>query len=175
MQRVPFEVLLDQQRIADRICELGDQITDDYKAKSLVVVGVLKGCIMFLADLIRQINLSVELEFVSAASYRRGIRQEEDVVFGGPFSISLKDRHVLVVEGVVDTGRTVSVLLEHIREMKPASAEVATLLDKPGSHRSDLNIKYRGFKIGNEFVIGFGLDNTQRYRNLPYIGRVIEP
>lgn len=175
MQRIPFEVMLDQQRIADRIRELGDQITDDYEGKSLVVVGVLKGCIMFLADLIRQINLSVELEFVSAASYRRGIRQEEDVVFGGPFSIPLRDRHVLVVEGVVDTGRTVSVLLKHIREMEPATAEVATLLDKPDSHRSDLNIKYRGFKIGNEFVIGFGLDNTQRYRNLPYIGRVIEP
>lgn len=175
VQRIPFEVLLDQQTIADRIGELGEQITDDYKDKSLVVVGVLKGCIMFLADLIRQMNLSVELEFVSAASYRRGIKQEEDVVFGGPFSIPLKDRHVLVVEGVVDTGRTVSVLLKHIRGMEPASAEVATLLDKPGSHRSDLNIKYSGFKIGNEFVIGFGLDNTQRYRNLPYIGRVIEP
>jgi hypoxanthine phosphoribosyltransferase len=127
-----------------------------------------------LTDLMREIKLPMELEFVSAASYRYGTTPSDSVALGGKLSISLKERHVLIIEGVVDSGKTVSAILRQIRKLQPASIEVVTLIDKPASHRMKLGIKYKGFSIGNDFVIGFGLDNTQKYRNLPFIGRVIE-
>ncbi|MFQ6007458.1 MAG: hypoxanthine phosphoribosyltransferase [Candidatus Zixiibacteriota bacterium] len=175
IQCMPFELLLDQKQIAKRIDELGKQITEDYAGLTPVLVGVLKGCVVFLADLMRKIKLPMELEFVSAASYRRGTKRDENVVLNGTTRLPLKGRHVLVVEGVVDSGKTVTAILKEISKLEPASVEVVTLIDKPGSHRKKMNIKYKGFSIGNDFVIGFGLDNTQKYRNLPFIGRVIEP
>ncbi len=174
VQLKPFELVLDQQRIARRIAELGKRITRDYAGQTPVLLGVLKGCIVFIADLMRTIKLPMELEFVSAASYRHGTKQERKLVVSGEVPIPLKGRHVLVIEGVVDTGKTVSEILRQVRKQEPASVEVVTLIDKPASHRSKLDIKYKGFSIGNDFVIGFGLDNTQKYRNLPFIGRVIE-
>jgi hypoxanthine phosphoribosyltransferase len=173
-QRLPFELLLDQNAIARKVKELGRQITEDYTNEVPVLLGVLKGCVVFLSDLMRTIKLPLEIEFVSAASYRRGMCSQEDVVLGGATTIPLKGRHVLVVEGVVDTGRTVSTIVREIKKLEPASVKIVTLLDKPGSHRSRLKVDYRGFSIGNDFVIGYGLDNTQRYRNLPFIGRVVE-
>lgn len=170
----PFELLLDQKTIARRIAEMGKIITADYTHKNPVLVGVLKGCAVFIADLMRAVKIPIELEFVSAASYRRGEKPESEVLFSGPVSIPLKGRHVLIVEGVVDSGRTVSIISKHIKKMEPASMEIVTLVDKPGSHRSKLDIKYRGFTVGNEFLIGFGLDNTQKYRNLPFIGKLID-
>ena len=170
----PFELLLDQKTISRRITEIGKQITTDYKDKSPVLLGVLKGCVVFLADLMRTIKLPLEVEFVSAASYRRGSKQEDNVEFSGSSHIPLTGRHVLIVEGVVDSGRTVTTLLKHVRQMEPASIEIVTLVDKPASHRTKLDIAYKGFAVGNEFVIGFGLDNTQKYRNLPFIGKVID-
>ena len=170
----PFELLLDQKEIHKRVMELGAQITHDYAGEVPVIVGVLKGCIIFLADLVRHIKLSIELEFVSAASYRQGVQREDDIIFSGGFSIPMKGRHVLVVEGVVDSGKTVTLVVEKISALEPASLGVVTLLDKPGSHRTKVDIKDKGFTIGNEFVIGFGLDNTQKYRNLPFIGRLRE-
>lgn len=173
-QLMPFEVLLDQKRIAHRVAELGGQITTDYADETPVLVCVLKGGIIFLADLIRTIKLPMELEFVWATSYRRGATQSDDLVLGGELAIPLKGRHVLIVEGVVDSGKTVVAIQKRIQAQEPATMEVATLIDKPASHRVKLNIKYKGFSIGNDFVIGCGLDNTQKYRNLPFIGRVLE-
>lgn len=174
VQYKPFELLLDQNRIARRIVELGKRITKDYAGQTPVFVGVLKGCVVFMADLMRAIKLPMELEFVSAASHRHGTKQQGKLALGGQLPIPLKGRHVLVVEGVVDTGKTVSAILKQILKLEPVSVEVVTLIDKPASHRTQLNIKYKGFSIGNDFVIGFGLDNMQKYRNLPFIGRVIE-
>lgn len=170
----PFEIMLSQEKINRRIVELAERINADYAGESLVLVGVLKGCIVFMTDLMRHIKLPVELEFISAASYRQGIQREDDIIIGGGVAIPLEGRHVLVVEGIVDTGRTASLILDKIRKMEPASVEVVTLLDKPSSHRVKIDIKYKGFSIGNEFVIGFGLDNAQRYRNLPFIGRMVD-
>jgi len=170
----PFELMLNQNDIARRINELGKSITKDYVNKTPVLVGVLRGCVVFLADLMRSIKLPLELEFVSAASYRNGKKPENKLIFGSSIAIPLKDRHVLIVEGVVDTGRTVATITKQIKKLEPASLEIVTLIDKPASHRSKLNIKYKGFSIGNEFVIGFGLDNTQKYRNLPFIGKLID-
>lgn len=169
----PFELLLDQKAISRKVAELGEQITNDYAHKNPIILGVLKGCIIFMSDLIRHIRLPLELEFISASSYRKG-QQQDDISFATVVPIPLKDRHVLIVEGVVDSGRTVTKLLSQINKLEPASVEVVTLIDKPASHRTKLDIKYKGFSVGNEFVIGFGLDNTQKYRNLPFIGKLID-
>lgn len=167
-------MLLDQATIEKRVTELGEEITRDYADHTVVLVGVLKGCVIFLADLMRHIKLPMELEFVSAASYRKGITQEEDIVMGGAIAVPLKDRHVLLVEGIIDSARTMSVVMGRLQKEAPASLEIVSLLDKPASHRTRIDIKYRGFTVGNEFVIGYGLDNTQRYRNLPFVGRLVD-
>lgn len=170
----PFELLLDQKTIHVRILELAKEITEDYRYKNPVLLGVLKGCVIFISDLIRHIKLPLEIEFVSAASYKKGDKRDIDIKFGSAVPIPLKDRHVLIVEGVVDSARTAGVLKSKIEEMEPASVEIVTLIDKPGSHQSKINLKYIGFSIGNSFVIGYGLDNTQKYRNLPFIGTLID-
>ena len=139
---VKFEVLIDQHRITRRVMEIGRQISSDYDGLNPVLVGVLKGCAMFIGDVMRAINVPMELEFVTAASYRQGELQSEDVKVGSEVSIDLKDRHVLLVEGIVDTGRTASLIIERIEKMEPASLEIVTLLDKPTSHRAKLSIKY---------------------------------
>lgn len=170
----PFEILLDREHIETRIESLGKQITNDYTGQTPVLLGVLKGCIVFLADLMRHIKLPVELEFISAASYRQGIDRNDEIIFGGVVPIDLTGRHVLLVEGIVDSGRTVASLTRQILLMEPASVEVVTMIDKPASHRKPLDLKYVGFSLGNEFVIGYGLDNTQQYRNLPFVGRMVD-
>jgi len=170
----PFELLLDKDIIAARVEELGKEITKDYAKEAPILLGVLKGCMVFMADLIRAIKLPLEVEFISAASYRQGTQRQEEVTVGGVFSIPLKGRHVLIVEGVVDTGKTAALIIDEVTKMEPASVEIVTLLDKPASHRTRLELKYKGFSIGNEFVIGYGMDNTQKYRNLPFVGRVID-
>ena len=170
----PFELLLAQDEIARRIGELGQQITRDYQGRTPVLIGVLKGCVIFLADLMRAIKIPVEVEFISAESYRVGARQEEEIKLDRRFTNALRGRHVLIVEGVVDSGRTVITINQELAAVEPASVEVVTLIDKPASHRRKLDLKYVCFTLGNEFVIGFGLDNTQRYRNLPFIGRMLE-
>lgn len=173
-QTLPFELLITKERIQTRVAEIGRQITEDYRGKLPIFIGVLKGCVVFLADLMRHVNIPLEIEFISAASYRKGTVQSKEVVLGGASKSELKNRHVLIVEAIIDSGRTINSILDHIRTLEPSSIEIVTLLDKPGSHRREVDIKYKGFSIGNEFVIGYGLDNTQKYRNLPYIGKVLE-
>lgn len=170
----PVEKLIDSPKILARVAELGGQITRDYHGKDLVMVGVLKGCMVFMADLIRHINLPLEVEFLSAASYTRGTTPNETLEVAGPRPIALKGRHVLVVEGIVETGRTAREIVKQLHAEEPASVEIVTLLDKPGAHRTGTSVRYTGFSIGNEFVVGYGLDNTQKYRNLPFIARVID-
>ncbi len=157
-----------------RVAELGKEISRDYADKAPIMLGVMKGCMVFLADLIRQLNIPLEVEYISTAWYRKGTAQSGKIVLSGTFNADLRGRHVLIVEGIIDSGRTINAILDHISSLEPASIELVTLLDKPGSHRKSVGAKYIGFSIGNEFVIGYGLDNAQKYRNLPYIGKVIE-
>lgn len=173
-ERQPFELLLDQKQIAKKITELGEEITRDYNGRKPFLIGILKGCVVFFSDLIREINLPVEIDFVSAASYRKGIEQDKNIFLNSSLSIPVKGKDLIIVEGIVDSGRTISSILEELNKLEPASIEVVTLIDKPASHRWKLDIKYKGFSIGNEFVIGYGLDNAQQYRNLPFIGKMIE-
>ena len=169
-----FEIMLDKKQIASRIVEMGDQITSDYAGESLILIGMLKGCVVFMSDLIRNIRLLTEIEFISTKDSRTIRKSQDDLCFVGGHAPDLKGRHVLVVEGVVDTGRTAAMILEKLNRLEPASIEVVTLLDKPASHRVEIDLKYKGFSVGNEFVIGFGLDNAGIYRNLPYVGRMPE-
>jgi hypoxanthine phosphoribosyltransferase len=171
---LPFELLIDQKSIEKRVTELGKEITKDYAGETPVLLGALKGCIIFIADLMRHIKLPIELEFVSASSYRQGKKQDETFLLSGLTAIPLAGRHVLVVEGVVDSGKTIIEIIKTVKKQEPASIEIVTLVDKPANHRSKMSIKYKGFSLGNEFLIGYGLDNTQRYRNLPFIGKVVE-
>ena len=170
----PFEILLDKKVIAKRISELGEEISEDYKSLNPIVIGVLKGCFVFMSDLIRAINIPLEIEFVSASSYKDGEKQGKKIDFVSAVPISLKDRHILITEGVIDSGRTAETIIKELRKKEPASIEFVTLIDKPRSHQVKLDIKYKGFILGNEFIIGFGLDNTQKYRNLPFIGKLVD-
>ncbi len=169
----PFELLYPQDRIEQRIRDLGRRISNDYAGKNLVVLGVLKGCFIFMADLIRNISVPLVVEFISANSYGATTDPGQLIVSGGPIR-SLRQRHVLLVEGVVDTGRTARTVMTALKRLEPASVEVVTLLNKMSRREVDIHVKYSGFDVGDNFVIGYGLDHNQLYRNLPFIGKVIE-
>lgn len=173
-KRTPFEILLDHKVISKRVGELGREITKEYSGKKLVLLGVLKGCIVFMTDLMREIDLPLEIDFISASSYRNGTTQEDDIKISTYNELAISGKDILIIEGIVDSGNTLVAIREELKKRSPNSVEIATLLNKPGSHRSKLELKYKGFNIGNEFVIGYGLDNTQLYRNLPFIGKVID-
>ena len=165
-----FDLLYAQDKIAKRVKELGTQISRDYDGKDLVLVGVLKGCVIFLADLIRAISIPVELEFMSASSYNNGRVPSDNVRSGSVVDLPLENRHLLIVEGIVDSGKTVTSLIEKLNARKPASIEIVTLIDKTAAREYDLRIKYTGFTAGDDFVIGYGLDSKGLYRSLPFVG-----
>ena len=169
----PFELLLSQDHIQKKTVELGRRISADYAGKDLVLLGVLKGSFIFMADLIRTISIPAEVEFISAQSYGAEFAPGELILSGGP-EVSLTGRHVLLVEAIVDTGNTAWSVMDSLRKMEPASVEIVTLLNKTGRRQSDVPIKYVGFDVADDFVIGYGLDHGQLYRNLPFIGKVID-
>lgn len=169
----PFELLLSQDRIESQIREMGRQISRDYMGKNPILLGVLKGCFIFMADLIRAVTIPTEVEFISAHSYGSATEPGKLTLSGGP-DISLKNRDILLIEGVVDTGKTASAIIKALQTMEPASIEIVTLLDKRSRRKIDIKVKYVGFDIGSDFVIGYGLDHAQLYRNLPFIGKVID-
>lgn len=168
-------VLLDEAALRARIAELGAQIARDYAGRRLVVVGVLKGSVLFLADLLRALGheADVEVDFVAASSYA-GRQSTGAVRLLLDLRESPEGKDVLLVEDIVDTGLTLSSLTETLRAHRPKSLEVCTLLDKPESRKTPFTPKYVGFRIPNEFVVGYGLDYDERYRQLPYIG-VLKP
>lgn len=168
----PFELLFPQDRIEQRIRDLGRRISADYAGKNLVILGVLKGGFIFMADLIRSISVPLVVEFISANSYGSTTDPGQLIVSGGPIR-SLRGRHVLLVEGVVDTGRTARSVMTALKRLEPSSVEIVTLLNKTSRREGDLTVKYYGFDVGDDFVIGYGLDHNQLYRNLPFIGKVI--
>jgi hypoxanthine phosphoribosyltransferase len=172
-ERTKFDLLYPQDKIATRIKELGARISADYANRDPILVGVLKGCVIFLADLVRQITIPIELEFISASSYSNDLTPDDIVTMNGGPNVSITGRHILLVEGVVDTGNTVKAIIDNMKLQEPASVEVVTLLDKPTCRKVEIKIKYVGFDAGENFVIGYGLDAAQKYRNLPFIGKVV--
>lgn len=163
------EVLLSEEVIQKRVNELAKLITEDYKNKNLFLVGVLKGCFLFLSDLVKNIKLDMNIDFMMISSYEG--RQSSGVVrILLDLKQSVEGRDVLIVEDIVDTGLTINYLLKNMKARNPSSIEVCTLLNKPSCRKVKVNLKYVGFDIPDKFVIGYGLDYKEYYRNLPYIG-----
>jgi hypoxanthine phosphoribosyltransferase len=168
-----FSILYSAEQIAARVRELGSVISNDYQDKRLVLVCVLKGSFVFTADLVRAIDANVRVEFLGVKSYADGSEESSGFVqITQDLTKSIEDEHVLFVEDIVDTGLTISHLLDLFRTRKPASVKVCALLHKPARTRISVPIDYLGFTIEDKFVVGYGLDFAQRYRNLPFIGVV---
>ena len=165
-------VILTEAEIARKVAELGQQISRDYEGKDLMLVGILKGCVVFLADLVRQISIPLAFDFVAVSSYGADTKTSGVVRILKDLDESVESMHVLVVEDIVDTGLTLrlSYLLENLRSRRAASVKVCTLLDKPSRRRVDVPVDYRGFTVEDQFVVGYGLDYQGKYRSLPYIG-----
>lgn len=165
-------VLLTEQQVDGRIQELGEQISKDYEGKQVHLICVLKGGSMFLCELAKRITVPVSLDFMSVSSYGKNTTSSGFVKIVKDLDDPIKDKHVIVVEDIVDSGRTLSYLVEMLGKREPASIRICTLLDKPDRRVTDVKVDYTGFVIPDEFVVGYGLDYDQRYRNLPYIGIV---
>lgn len=171
-----LEVLFSEEQIQARIRELGAEITREYAGKDLVLVSVLKGSCVFLADLMRDIDLRLTIDFMSVSSYKDGTKSTGDVEILKDLSNSIRDKHVLVVEDIIDTGLTLSRLLDILGSRGAASIKLASFLDKPEPRiKTELSIDYTGFVVPNKFVVGYGLDAAGRYRNLPFIAVVKDP
>ncbi len=171
-----LEILYDADQIAARVKEIGAQISREYAGKDLVLVGVLKGSSIFHGDLMRAIDLPITIDFMAVSSYKDGTKSTGDVEILKDLSNPIRDKHVIVVEDIVDTGLTLTRLLEILGSRGAASIKLASLLDKPEPRiKKELKINYTGFVIPNKFVVGYGLDAAGRYRNLPFIGVVKDP
>ncbi|MCR4897294.1 MAG: hypoxanthine phosphoribosyltransferase [Lachnospiraceae bacterium] len=166
------EVMLTEEEVDRRIQEIGDQISKDYAGKQVHLVCVLKGGSFFMCELAKRITVPVSLDFMSVSSYGADTKSSGVVKIVKDLDEPLEGKDVLVVEDIVDSGRTLSYLLAMLSDRKPASLRLCTLLDKPDRRVVDVNVDYTGFRIPDEFVVGYGLDYDQRYRNLPYIGVV---
>jgi hypoxanthine phosphoribosyltransferase len=169
------EVLVTEEELRSRIVELGRQISADYAGRDLLLVGVLKGAVFFLSDLMRSIEVACEVDFMAVASYGSSTDSSGVVRILKDLDASIEGRDVLIVEDIVDSGLTLSYLLRTMRARDPASLEVCALLTKPERRKSDVEIRYVGFEIPNRFVIGYGLDHAQRYRQLPYVAVLNDP
>ena len=171
-----LEILYTAEQIRDRVRELGEQITAEYAGKELVLVGVLKGSCVFMADLMRAIDLNMTIDFMSVSSYKDGTQSTGDVEILKDLSNPIRGKHVIVVEDIIDTGLTLSRLLDILGSRGAASIRLATFLDKPEPRiKQEVQVDYCGFMIPNKFVVGYGLDAAGRYRNLPFIAVVKDP
>ena len=164
------EVLFTEEQILKRVGELGACISRDYQGENLILVGVLKGVLFLLADLLRQITIPVELDMLAVSSYSPESRDQGYVRLLKDLELPIKDRHVLFVEDVIDTGLTLNYLLTTLRASQPASLEVCVLFNKTEHRLIDIPLKYKGFDLPDRFVVGYGLDHRERYRNLPFVG-----
>lgn len=164
------QVLISEQEIRDRVIEIGEEISRDYRGRNPLLVGVLKGVVFFMADLLRAITIPVEADFIAVSSYSAEARDKGLVRLVKDLEIPLSGRHVLFIEDVIDTGLTLNYILRNLRTRDPASLEVCVLFDKPAHRLIDIPVKYKGFDLPDRFVAGYGLDYRERYRNLPFVG-----
>ncbi|KGM08614.1 hypoxanthine phosphoribosyltransferase [Cellulomonas bogoriensis] len=163
-------VLLTEEQIGTRLDELAAQIDADYAGREVLLVGVLKGAVMVMADLARRLHLPVEMDWMAVSSYGAGTTSSGVVRILKDLDADLTGRHVLIVEDIIDSGLTLSWLLSNLRTRGPASVEVATMLRKPEAAKVDVDVRYVGFDIPTDFVVGYGLDYAEKYRNLPFVG-----
>lgn len=168
------KILIDETTIRNRVSELGKEITFDYEGCEPVFVGVLKGCFVFMADLLRSIDLHCTMDFMSVSSYGDGTSSTGAVIITKDLSKNIEDKDVIIVEDILDSGMTLSYLSNYLRGRNPKSIKIVTLLDKPSRRRANINADYVGFEVPDAFVVGYGLDFAEKYRSLPYIG-ILKP
>lgn len=167
-------VLITEQELHDRIAELGKQLAADYADKDPIFLGVLKGVVIFFADMVRATPIRSQFDFLVVSSYGSGTTSSGHVKMLKDVSCDIQGRHVVILEDILDSGITLEYVTKHLLEMQPSSLKICTLLDKPSRRKSSIIADYVGFTIENEFVVGYGLDYDERYRNLPYVG-ILKP
>ena len=163
-------VLITEEQLKSKIAELGKQITEDYRGKDVLLVSVLKGACVFMTDLMRAIDLPVSIDFMCVSSYGKGTVTQGRAKIIKDLDVDIANKHVLIVEDILDSGVTLSYVMEILRSREPASLRLCSLLDKPDRRRVEVPLDYLGFTVPDEFVVGYGLDYAEIYRNLPYIG-----
>ncbi len=167
-------VLLSEEQLAKRILEIGAEITADYAGKEILMIGVLRGAVLFMADLARAIKVPAAIDFMAVSSYGAGTSSSGVVRILKDLDENVEGKHVLVVEDIIDSGLTLNYLVDNLKSRQPASIKICTLLNKPDRRKVDVDIAYNGFTIPDHFVIGYGLDYAEKYRNLPFIG-ILKP
>lgn len=170
--REEITVLIEEEKIVARVKELAEQINRDYEGKKLHLICILKGSVFFTCELAKYIKVPVTVDFMSVSSYGNGMASSGSITINQDLVMGIEDREVLIVEDIVDSGRTLSYLAHMLEKRGPASLKICTLLDKPSCRVNEVNVVYTGFEIEDLFVVGFGLDYAQKYRNLPYIGEL---
>lgn len=165
-----IEVLITEEQLDKRICEIAEEITRDFGSNDITLVCVLKGGVMFMVDIAKKLKQKVEFEFIDVSSYGNNTVSSGNITINNGLETSIEGKNVILLEDIVDTGRTLSYLIKYLKEKNPASLKLCTLLDKPSRRVVDINADYIGFTIPDAFIVGYGLDYAQKYRNLPYIG-----
>jgi hypoxanthine phosphoribosyltransferase len=174
LERAVTEILIEEDALRRRVAELGEEISADYAGRDLLLIGVLKGAVFFMADLMRHLTVTCEVDFMAISSYGAATDSSGVVRILKDLDINIDGRDVLVVEDIIDSGLTLSYLMRNLEAREPTSLEIRALMTKPDRREIDVPVRYVGFEIPNRFVIGYGLDFAERYRNLPYVG-VLDP
>ena len=174
LERGVGETLIESDALSARIAELGEEISEAYAGRDLLLIGVLKGAVFFMADLMRHLTVPCEVDFMAISSYGAAADTSGVVRILKDLDINIEGRNVLVVEDIIDSGLTLSYLIRNLESREPASLEICALLTKPARREIDVDVRWVGFEIPNRFVIGYGLDFAERYRNLPYVGVLSE-
>jgi hypoxanthine phosphoribosyltransferase len=174
LERAVGEILIDEDSLSARVAELGAEVSADYQGRDLLLIGVLKGAVFFMADLMRHITVPCEVDFMAISSYGDSTDSSGIVRILKDLDINIEGRDVLVVEDIIDSGLTLSYLMRNLESREPASLEVCALMTKPARREIDVPVRYVGFEIPNRFVVGYGLDFQERYRNLPYVAVLSE-
>jgi hypoxanthine phosphoribosyltransferase len=169
LERAVGEILIDEEALSSRVAELGAEVSADYQGRDLLLIGVLKGAVFFMADLMRHVTVPCEVDFMAISSYGDSTDSSGIVRILKDLDINIEGRDVLVVEDIIDSGLTLSYLMRNLESREPASLEVCALMTKPARREIDVPVRYIGFEIPNRFVVGYGLDFGERYRNLPYV------
>ena len=169
LERAVGEILIDEDTLSTRVAELGAEVSADYQGRDLLLIGVLKGAVFFMADLMRHLTVQCEVDFMAISSYGDSTDSSGIVRILKDLDINIEGRDVLVVEDIIDSGLTLSYLMRNLESREPASLEVCALMTKPDRREIDVPVRYIGFEIPNRFVVGYGLDFGERYRNLPYV------
>ncbi len=174
MENIIKSILVTEEEIEEKVKELGKQITEDYKDKDLILVGILKGAVIFMSDLARSIKMPIGMDFMAVSSYGRSATSTGEVRIIKDLDFSVENKDVLIVEDIIDTGYTLAYLTDNLKKRGAASVKVCTLLDKPERRKVDVPVDYLGFAIPDEFVVGYGLDYSEMGRNLPYVAALKE-